>query len=122
MNIRRIYSTNTFRKFNPSLKIYKVTKKEKEIQPQGFYRKNMRKNTHIEDAMLRGPSRGFGADERTGVSSGGGAFSPVDGGAVRQATAPATACGRRRWCVFFSGRALRACRGERERENEGMAQ
>ena len=31
----------------------------------------MRKNTRVEDAMLRWPSRGFGADERTGVCSGG---------------------------------------------------
>ena len=81
----------------------------------------MRKNTRVEDAMLRWPSRGFGADERTGVCSGGGAFSPVDGGAVRQAPAPATACGRRWWVFFSLGE--RCGLGERdERESERMAQ
>ena len=35
----------------------------------------------------------LGADELTGVCSGGGAGSPVDGGAVRPVSAPVTACG-----------------------------
>ena len=43
--------------------------------------------------MLRWLRRDLGADELTSVCSGGGARSPVDGGAVRPASAPVTACG-----------------------------
>ena len=79
----------------------------------------MRKNTRVEEAMLRWLSKGFGADGLTGVRSGGGAFSPVDGGAVRQASAPATACGRRRWASFSLGELCGLGeRNERERERE----
>ena len=58
----------------PKIKIYRVTENEEEIQVQGFYRMNTRKNTRMRAAMLKGLGQGTGAEERTGVGSGGGAF------------------------------------------------
>ena len=58
----------------PKIKIYRVTENEEEIQVQGFYRMNTRKNTRMRAAMLKGLGQGAGAEERTGVGSGGGAF------------------------------------------------
>ena len=83
-----------------------------------FYRKNMRKNTRAEDAMLRWISRGLGADGLTGVCSGGGACSLVDGGAVRQASAPATSCGGGGMSSSLGAQCGLGEESERERESD----
>ena len=84
-NLLRIQPTNTFRNFYSSPKIYKFAEKQKEIQPQGFYRKNARRlNAHDRIGMRM---------NLPVCCSGGGVRSPVNGGAVRPVSAPVTACG-----------------------------
>ena len=70
--------------------------------------------------MLRWLRGDLGADELTGVCSGGGARSPVDGGAVRQASAPVTARGGGGVCSSLGAQC--GLVEESERESEGMAQ
>ena len=61
---------------------------------------------------------GLGADGLTGGCSGGGACSPVDGGAVCQASAPATACGGGGVCSSLGAQCGLGEESERERARE----
>ena len=103
-----------------SAKIYlrkrstEITKMERKYSLQGFYRKNWRKNTRKEEAMLRLLVRRIGAEELTVGFSGGAAYlrCPV----ARQVLRPLRQRAAVWWRGVFSGRALRAGREERARE------
>ena len=94
-----------------------VAKRERKYNLEGFYRKNWRKNTRKEEAMLRLLEGRIEAEELTVGFSGGGAC--LRGAVVRlllrllQRRRAAMRCGG---AVFFSGHALRAGRGEQARE------